>query len=215
MSRKANHYVDNKAFLEAFKRYLPIALPLKAKWLKECKKLLAKGKKKEDLPKFARPRTPDYEYIGECLLKIAEHLSYKPNFINYTFREEMVGDAIENAIQYLENFDPEKSNNPFAYFTQLMGYAFLRRIAKEEKHSYIKQKSLEGAIDFFSTQGGDEGGYKNTYIDFIREAKSDIVKNFEEKKRAKKKASTRTRKRIEDPGIDKFMVPVDPPPTEL
>jgi hypothetical protein len=215
MSRKANHYVDNKAFLEAFKCYLPVALPIKAKWLKECKKLLAKGVKKEDLPKFERPRTSDYEFIGECLLKIAEHLSYKPNFINYTFREEMVGDAIENAIKYLENFDPEKSNNPFAYFTQLMGYAFLRRIAKEEEHSYIRQKSLEGAMEFFSTQTGDDGGYKNTYIDFIRENKSDIVKNFEEKKRAKKKESTRTRKRIEDPGIEKFMVPVDPLPIEL
>lgn len=207
---KANHYVDNKAFLEAFKRYLLVALPLKGKWEAECAELLSKGVSKDELPRFARPRTPDYEYIGECLLKIAEHLSYKPNFMNYTFREEMVGDAIENAIQYLENFNPEKSNNPFAYFTQLMGYAFLRRIAKEEKHSYIKQKSLEGAIDFFSTQGGDDADYRNTYVEFVREAKSDIIKNFEEKKKAKrKKDGVVVRQKKEVVGIDKFLVPVE------
>lgn len=204
-----NHYVDNKAFLEAFKRYLLVALPLKAEWERKCSELLAKGVSKEDLPKFERPRTPDYEFIGECILKIAEHLSYKPNFMNYTFREEMVGDAIENAIQYLENFDPEKSNNPFAYFTQLMGYAFLRRIAKEEKHSYIKQKSLEGAINFFSTQSTDDSDYKNTYVEFMREAKSDIIKNFEEKKKAKRKKDIQERRKKEIVGIDKFLVPVD------
>lgn len=206
---KANHYVDNKAFLEAFKRYLLVALPLKAEWEAKCAELSAQGVSKDKLPKFARPRTPDYEFIGECLLKIAEHLSYKPNFMNYTFREEMVGDAIENAIQYLENFNPEKSNNPFAYFTQLMGYAFLRRIAKEEKHSYIKQKSLEGAIDFFSTQGGDDSDYRNTYIDFVREAKSDIIKNFEEKKKAKRKKDVTPRPKKENLGIDRFLVPVE------
>lgn len=204
-----SNYVDNKKFLEAFKEYLPIALPIKVMWKEKCQELATLGIPKERWPSFQRPQCPAYDYIGQCLLKIAEHLSYKGNFINYTFREEMVGDAIENAIQYLENFDPAKSNNPFAYFTQLMGYAFLRRIAKEEKHSYIKQKSLEGAINFFSTQGGDEGEYKNTYIEFIRDAKSDVIKNFEEKKKAKKKATTRIRKKTENPGIDRFMVPVD------
>jgi hypothetical protein len=209
--KKANHYVDNKAFLEAFKRYLAVALPLKNEWEAKCADLISQGVEKDKLPKFARPHTPDYEFIGECLLKIAEHLSYKPNFMNYTFREEMIGDAIENAIQYLENFNPEKSNNPFAYFTQLMGYAFLRRIAKEEKHTYIKQKSLEGAINFFSTQGGDDSEYRNTYIEFIREAKSDVIKNFEEKKRAKRKESSKTRssKKKDIIGIDRFLVSVE------
>jgi hypothetical protein len=208
---KRNHYVDNRKFLEAFKNYLPVVRPLRAAYRERCQELLAQGVTKKELPKFQRPQTPDYDFIGECLLKIAEHLAYKINFINYTYRDEMVGDAIENAVLYMENFDPEKSSNPFAYFTQVMTYAFYRRITEEEEHSYIKQKSLEGAMDFFSTQGGDSGAYANTYIDFIRDVKSDIIKNFEDKKAKKKRAAPvkKTRKKIEDPGIDKFMVHVE------
>jgi len=88
-------------------------------------------------------RPPITEYIGECFLKIAEHLSHKPNFINYAYREEMVGDGIENCLMYAHNFDPEKSKNPFSYFTQIIYYAFLRRIEKEKKQAYVKYKSFE------------------------------------------------------------------------
>lgn len=214
MAAKRAHYVDNKKFLEAFKNYLPVVRPLRAIWLKERKKLIAKGVRKEDLPKFTRPQTPDYDYIGECLLKIAEHLSFKPNFMNYTFREDMVGDSIENAVMYLENFDPEKSGNPFAYFTQVMKWAFIRRIAKEDKQSYIKQKTLEGSANFFSTQSGDEGDYSNTYIEFIKDAKSDVVSNFEEKKRAKKKNTARIRK-AKAPGMEQFLTDVVEEPSEI
>jgi hypothetical protein len=208
MPAKKPHYVNNKLFLEAFKKYLPLVKPLRAKHTVLCKKLLKQGKSKEELPAFVRPQTPEYDYIGECLLKIATHLSYKPNFINYTFREDMIGDAIENSIQYLENFDPKKSNNPFAYFTQVMMFAFFRRITKEEKHAYIKQKSLESAIDFFSTQGGDDGEYANTYVKFMRDAKNDIIANFEQKKANKKKPGKKgkNRKKIDNPGIERFMV---------
>ena len=69
-------------------------------------------------------------YLGECILKIANHLSYRPNFINYTYREEMISDGIENCLQYIDRFSPEKSKNPFAYFTQIIHYAFLRIIQK-------------------------------------------------------------------------------------
>ena len=86
---------------------------------------------------------PIPEYIGECFYKIATHLSYRPNFINYTYREEMIGDGIENCVQYIHNFDPNKSNNPFAYFTQIIYYAFLRRIQKEKKQLEIKTKIIE------------------------------------------------------------------------
>ncbi len=72
-------------------------------------------------------------YLGSCFLKIATHLSYKPNFVNYMFRDDMISDGIENCVQYIHNFDPEKSRNPFAYFTQIIHYAFLRRIQKEKK----------------------------------------------------------------------------------
>ena len=80
------------------------------------------------------------DYMGECFYKIATHLSYRPNFINYTYREEMVGDGIENCIRYAKNFNPEKSKNPFAYFTQIIYYAFLRRIAKEKKQTTIRKR---------------------------------------------------------------------------
>ena len=84
-----------------------------------------------------------YEYLGSCFSKIATHVSYKPNFVNYMFREDMICDGVENCIQYILNFDPEKSKNPFAYFTQIIYYAFLRRIQKEKKQLEIKQRVLE------------------------------------------------------------------------
>ena len=218
MANGKPNYVDNKLVLEAFEKYLPIVRPLRAAHNKLCKKLLKQGVVKKDLPIFARPQTPEYDYIGECLLKIANHLSYSPkffpNFHNHSLREEMIGDALENSILYLENFDPKKSHNPFAYFTQVMWYAFYRRITKEAKQTYIKKKSLESAIDFFATQGGDEGEYANTYIKFLREMDNDVIEDFEKRKADKKKASgatTKTRKKIISPGIERFMVTMTEP----
>ena len=120
--KRSEHYVNNKEFLIA---------------LIEYKKQLAlaqeQGKPKPQIPR----------YIGECFLKIANHLSFKPNFINYMFKDDMICDGIENCVQYIHNFDPEKSQNPFAYFTQIIHYAFLRRIQKEKKQLEIKNKILE------------------------------------------------------------------------
>src|SRR5210317_89673 len=107
--KKSEHYVNNKEFLAAMVEY---------------KKSVDKAKKE----KRNKPRVPDY--VGECFLKIANHLSYRPNFINYTFRDDMISDGIENCLQYLDNFNPKTSNNPFAYFTQIIYYAFIRRIQK-------------------------------------------------------------------------------------
>ena len=120
--KRSDHYVNNKELLEAMVVYR-----------KKC--AIAKEK---DLPP-----PPIGNYLGECFLKIATHLSYKPNFVNYMFREDMFGDGIENCVQYIHNFDPEKSNNPFAYFTQIIYYAFLRRIQKEKKQLEIKTKIIE------------------------------------------------------------------------
>ena len=96
-------------------------------------------------------------YLGDCFLKIATHLSYKPNFVNYMFREDMIGDGIENCVQYIHNFNPEKSTNPFAYFTQIIHYAFLRRIQKEKKQLDIKNKIIE-KTGFDEVMHVDEGG---------------------------------------------------------
>ena len=120
--KKSEHYVNNKELLEALIVYRE-------------KVAIAKEK---GLPK---PRITNY--LGSCFLKIATHLSYKPNFVNYMFREDMICDGIENCLQYIDNFNPEKSSNPFAYFTQIIYYAFLRRIQKEKKQMEIKNKILE------------------------------------------------------------------------
>jgi hypothetical protein len=82
-------------------------------------------------------------YIGQCFMDIAYGLSNRPNFINYTFKDDMIFDGVENCVRYCHNFDPEKSKNPFSYFTQIIYYAFLRRIEKEKKQSYIKYKMTE------------------------------------------------------------------------
>lgn len=115
------HYVNNKEFHEALIVY----------------------KKQCDVAKEAGlPRPKISNYVGECFLKIATHLSYLPKFVNYMFRDDMISDAVENAVQYIDRFDTER-NNPFAYFTQICYYAFLRRIAKEKKQIEIKDKLLE------------------------------------------------------------------------
>ena len=119
---KRIHYVDNKKLLQAM-----------IEWKELC--VIAE--------KEGKVQPPVTNYIGDCFLKIATHLSYRPNFINYMYREDMIGDGIENCIQYIHNFDPDKSSNPFAYFTQIVYYAYLRRIAKEKRQQAIREKILE------------------------------------------------------------------------
>ena len=123
MARKrSEHYVNNKEFLAAIVEY------------KE--KVALAAERGEDKPRITN-------YLGECFLKIATHLSFKPNFVNYMFREDMISDGIENCVQYIKNFNPEKSSNPFAYFTQIIHYAFLRRIQKEKRQMDIRGKLIE------------------------------------------------------------------------
>ena len=150
--KKSEHYVDNKLFLQA---------------MIEFKDKCAKAEKRKRKP------PPVTNYIGECFLKIANHLSYRPNFINYTFRDDMISDGIENCLQYLDNFNPEKSKNPFAYFTQIIYYAFIRRIQKEKKQSNIKYRMIEQAnIDEFAVLPGDTNNdYKNQFLEFLRKNK--------------------------------------------
>ena len=135
--KKKPHYVNNKEFLQAM-----------VEWKAEVREAEANDE----------PRPQVTNYIGECFLKIANHLSYRPNFINYTYREEMISDGIENCLQYINNFDPEKSKNPFAYFTQIIYFAFIRRITKEKKQSLIKDKLLKTSNiqDLVATQAHDD-----------------------------------------------------------
>jgi hypothetical protein len=147
--KRSEHYVDNKKFLEAMTEFKD-----------RCDKAKKRGRK----------TPPVTEYIGECFLKIANHLSYRPNFINYTFRDDMISDGIENCLQYLGNFNPKKSKNPFAYFTQIIYYAFIRRIQKEKKQVNIKAKLIEdgGLAELHIDPNDTNKDYKNQFVEFLR-----------------------------------------------
>jgi hypothetical protein len=142
------NYVNNREFLDALMVY---------------RQQVATAKEEGT----TKPRVP--HYVAECFLKIATHLSYKPNFVNYMFREDMICDGIENCLQYIHNFNPEKSTNPFAYFTQIIYYAFLRRIQREKKQLEIKAKILERSgfdeVLHMDSHGGDMHGYSSSSAD--------------------------------------------------
>ncbi len=164
------HYVDNKQLYAVILEY----------------KRNVEEAKKENKPK---PMIPNY--VGECVLQIANRLSTKPNFINYSYREEMICDGIENCVSYFDNFDPSKSDNPFAYFTQIIYYAFLRRIQKEKKQVYIKHKTAEHSMLFNElVDMGDNDDVTFTIQEFDNETISDFMRSFEEgieKKKQKRK----------------------------
>ncbi|NBW56978.1 hypothetical protein EBR43_04185 [bacterium] len=142
------HYVDNKKFLAALIDYK-----------KQCDEASEKGLEKPMIT----------NYIGECFLKIATHLSYKSNFINYTFKDDMISDGIENCLVAADKFDPEKSSNPFAYYTQIVFFAFVRRIQKEKKQQQTKYKIIESMdIDSIITQDQNSGEFTNQFIDYLK-----------------------------------------------
>jgi len=122
MSKKPTHYIDNEKFFQE---------------MSDWKKLVIEAEA------IGEKRPPINNYVGKCFLDIAIHLAQKPNFTNYPYKDEMISDAIENCLLYAHNFNPEKSKNPFSYFTQITYYAFLRRIEKEKKQQYIKFKITE------------------------------------------------------------------------
>lgn len=173
--KKKVHYINNKTFYEEMVKY------------KELVRYAAKEGK-------AKPQIPNY--VGECILMICQKLSTKPNFINYSYRDDMVADGIENCVAAVDNFDPDKSVNPFAYFTQIAWYAFIRRIAKEKKQSYIKHKNFENSFMLAELQDeGSLGQYKHNEIS------SDIIKSFEDKlqlTKVQKKSKVGIEKFIED-----------------
>jgi len=179
----SSHYIDNKKFYDEM-----------VKWKQEVT-----AAKKSNKPK--PPVTP---YIGQCFLDIATHLSYRPNFINYPYRDEMIGDGVENCLMYASNFDPVKSKNPFSYFTQIIYYAFLRRISREKKQMFIRYKMLESADNTGKVRKNllDSGDY--TSDDPLAEAfhlsANDIAKfsKSDKKKVKRKKSNTINRNSLDD-----------------
>jgi len=174
--KKANHYVDNEKFCKEMTAWKVLVIEAEA---------------------TGERRPPMNEYIGTCFLEIATHLSYRPNFMNYEYREEMISDGIENCIMYAHNFNPEKSKNPFSYFTQIIYYAFLRRIQKEKKQMYIKYKLLE-ELDVEGqfprwiehNEGVDLSESENVKADYLQLTNLDIDKFTPKKEKNKKSAGS-------------------------
>lgn len=191
---KTTHYVNNAEFLAEMIKY-------KEQYAKYA----------EDPTQSTPPPRPS-EYIGKAILSIATNLSTKGNFANYTYRDEMISDAIENCFQYLKNFDPDKSSNPFAYFTQISHYAFLRRIQREKRQAYTKVKMFENAnIDKYNiaNYAGEEvldsdnpvaAAFNLTEkdIDFFDSQKTSTSKIETPSKATKKPKKPKTKKALEN-----------------
>jgi hypothetical protein len=166
---KEDHYIDNKEFLAEM-----------VKWKKAIREAEDSG---DDTP-------PVSDYIGTCFLKIAERLCSKSNFVNYPYKEEMIGDGIENCLMYAHNFNPRKSKNPFSYFTQIIYYAFLRRIEKEKKQAYVKLKMTENMDDgtihkWFRENYFEKNSPREALSELFQISERDIEK-YEPKKRKKR-----------------------------
>lgn len=183
------HYVDNKKLYQAIVEYRKV--------IKECE---LEGKDRPPIPR----------YVGECMLLIAKRLSTKPNFVNYPYREEMISDGIENCVCYFDNYNPDRYDNPFAYFTQIIYFAFLRRIQKEKKQLYIKHKALENTIlmsEMFDQGELDDGEYRVSTSDLDNENMSDFVKSFENNLDKKRKKRKQGLEKFIDEGTEEIELP--------
>jgi hypothetical protein len=165
----STHYVDNKQLYTVILQYKVDV-------------------ENAEIQGLSKPQIPNY--VGECILLIAQRLATKPNFINYSYREEMISDGIENCISYFDNFDPSKSDNPFAYFTQIIYFAFLRRIQKEKKQVYIKHKTAENSMVFNEIIEQADGDDFMPVLEIDADNISEFIRAFEEnidKKKVKRK----------------------------
>lgn len=191
--RKSIHYVNNAEFSQAVVDYVT---------------LVEQAKKSQT----TIPKVPDY--VAQCFLRIAEGLSHKANFIRYTYREEMVMDAVENCLKAIENYDISAATrtgkpNAFAYFTQITWYAFLRRIAKEKKQQDIKLKYLtkSGIENFIDNELGDEMSQQvvGAFVDTLRDRIEKVRHADAEVKEFVKEEKKKRRTRIADSDLTEFM----------
>jgi DNA-directed RNA polymerase specialized sigma24 family protein len=171
-TQNSNHYVDNATLYKSL-----------VEWQAQIKEA-AKNKQ-------PRPQLPDY--VAEAMFKMAHRLSQKAGFVNYTFKEDMIGDALESCLRYIHNFNPEKSTNAFAYITQIVHNAFIRRIQKEQKQLYVKMRIVDEAefVNSYERQGHDKGTYNNSYVTYLQENVGDVITKFESWKEAKKSKATK------------------------
>jgi len=205
MGRKSNraeiHYVNNKQFSQAVMDYVI-----------ECNKCKEDGK---EIPVVTN-------YIADCFLRIAEGLSHRPNFIRYTYREEMVMDAVENCLKAIKNYNIEaatRTGNPnaFAYFTQITHFAFLRRIEKEKKQADVKDRYLSqaGIESFISTTDTTDNNVVQHFVDELRdridkvkERDEEVKEYVKEEKKVNKSNKNKKKKKIltnSDSDLDDFI----------
>ena len=187
------HYVNNRQFSYAVVDYVNSVL-------------LAESENRE-VPKVTN-------YIAECFLKIAEGLSHKSNFIRYTYREEMVMDAVENCLRAIHNYDIEAATrtglpNAFAYFTQICYYAFLRRIAKEKKQQDVKFKYIETAgiedfIHYDASMAGDMHEVERMFVDELRD-RIDKIRDVDSRVKDFAKIEKDREKEMKKKGLELFM----------
>lgn len=180
-TKKSIHYVDNKKFFEEILKYK-----------KEVRKAKRLG--------LEEPRIP--EYVGECIWKIADKLSTKPCFVNYSYRDEMISDGIENCILYFKDYDPKVGQNPFAYFTQVIYFAFLRRIKKEEKNRYIVYKNFQHSI-IHGHNDGIENIFLNDENNLITPVIYDNINSFMDKFEKKEEVLKQKRRKTKK-GLEKY-----------
>lgn len=176
------HYVDNKKFYEE---------------IMEHKKKVEIAREKG----IEEPRLSNY--IGECIYKIAKNLSNKPCFMNYSFKDEMISDGIENCIMYFKDYDPNKTQNPFAYFTQIIFYAFLRRIGKEEKNRYTIYKNFQHVIIHGDNEFGQFSGKEMADDVSFTPKMYDNINEFMDKFEKKEEIKKQKRKQMKE-GLQKF-----------
>lgn len=173
-----DHYINNANFLKALIEYK-----------QKCEEAVAAGKPEPKIP----------NYVGECFIKIAERLCRKPNFSSYTFKDEMIADAIENCMMYFRNFNPDRSKNPFAYFTQIIHNAFIRRIIKERKQLYVKYKATEqfGLLE------------SDLLLDASDDSKMPQIETYDNISEFIEKFETNMKKKKKPKGIEKFITVED------
>lgn len=174
--RVKHDYIDKKQFHAEMTKYRISAIEAEANGLE-------------------KPRINNY--LGNCFYMICEKLSYRPNFVNYSFREEMVGDAIENCLAAVDNFDPnEQKQNPFGYFSLIAWRAFVRRIQKEKKYTYTKHKAFQNSGLYDQLASGDDANIVGIN-QMNNEVSNRIIESFESK--------LNTKKEVKVKGVEKFL----------
>lgn len=172
---KPGDYIDNVKFLDEITKY-------RAKYLEH----------KANPDEVSMPRIS--EYLGFCFLKISQGQSKRRNFNGYTYKEEMISDGVFDCVKYANVFNPEKTNNPFAYFSQVCFYAFIRKIGKEKKHYYTLCKAIENSEIFGLLSDSQEASEDLVMLDDIgysKESRHNMSKFIEDYEVAKEKKNDR------------------------